>query len=508
MKRILAVCGLGMLGFGILSFAQSSSGTSGTVRGSIADPSGGAIVGATVTILNPVSQYSRSSVTDSQGKFEFDNLPFNPYHVSATAPKFRSIEKDVDVRSPIPIDLKFAMEIGTAATSVEVRSDAKDLIEVDPVSHTDVDRGLFDKLPLESSSSSLSSLVTLSAPGTSADSNGLFHGFGDHASNSFSLDGQPITDQQSKVFSNQIPLDSVQSMEVIQGAPPAEYGDKTSLVIVVTTRSGLGVNQPHGEISGSYGSFGTGSGDFNLAYGGKSWGNFISANGMDTGRFLDGPEFAVLHDKGNLGNLFDRFDLKPSQNNTVNINFSYTRSWFQTPNSWDNQYASASSGGVVDNGGLGPDGKVVGPQDQRSKIETFNIAPTWTRLLGPHGVFTFGGYARRDAYNYYPSSNPFSDLSGDLQSETVGQNRTLTNVGGHADLAYVAGIHNIKTGIQYSHTFLTEKDAFGIVDPTLNPVCLNADGSPFTDPSLTDPNGCTGQLQPNPGFVPQQAAST
>ena len=56
----------------------------------------------------------------------------------------------------------------------------------------------------------------------------------------FSVDGQPITDQQSKVFSNQIPVDAVQSMEVIEGAPPAEYGDKTSLVIVVTTRSGLG----------------------------------------------------------------------------------------------------------------------------------------------------------------------------------------------------------------------------------------------------------------------------
>ena len=72
--------------------------------------------------------------------------------------------------------------------------------------HTDVDRDLFDKLPLESASSSVSSLVTLATPGVAADSNGLFHGLGDHASNSFSVDGQPITDQQSKVFSNQIPV--------------------------------------------------------------------------------------------------------------------------------------------------------------------------------------------------------------------------------------------------------------------------------------------------------------
>ena len=80
---------------------------------------------------------------------------------------------------------------------------------------------------------------------------------GDHAENSFSLDGQPITDQQSKVFSNQIPLDAVQSMQVIAGAPPAEYGDKTSLVIDVTTRSGLGSTTPHGNITASYGTFGS-----------------------------------------------------------------------------------------------------------------------------------------------------------------------------------------------------------------------------------------------------------
>jgi len=503
MKRILAVCGLSLFSFANSSFAQSSSGSSGTVRGSVLDPSGAAVTGATVEIRNPVSGYSRSAVTDNQGKFQFDNLPFNPYHVGAAAPKFQSAEQDVDIKSPIPVEIKFSLKIGTATETVNVSAEAKDLIEVDPTSHTDVDRGLFDKLPLESSSSSLSSLVTLSAPGTSADSNGLFHGFGDHAQNSFSVDGQKITDQQSKVFSNQIPVDSVQSLEVIQGAPPAEYGDKTSLVIVVTTRSGLGVNQPHGEITGSYGTFGTGEGGFNLAAGGKSWGNFVSASGMNTGRFLDGPEFQVMHDHGNQGNLFDRVDIKPSQADTININFGYTRSWFQTPNSFDNQNATAWSGVVVDNGGLGPDGRVVGPTDQRSKINTFNLAPTWTRLMGPHAVFTLGGFVRRDGFNYYPSNNPFADLSGDLQSETFGQYRTLTNIGGHADISYVNGIHNIKTGIQYDHTFLREKDSFGIVDPTLNPVCFNADGSPFTGPSITNPTGCMNGLQANPDYVPE-----
>jgi hypothetical protein len=119
------------------------------------------------------------------------------------------------VRSPLPVELKFMLALGATSTAVTVEA-AADLVETDPTTHTDVDRQLFDKLPPESQSSPLSSLVTLASPGVSADSNGLFHGLGDHASNSFSVDGQPITDQQSKIFSNQLPIDAVQSMEVIE----------------------------------------------------------------------------------------------------------------------------------------------------------------------------------------------------------------------------------------------------------------------------------------------------
>ena len=381
------------------------------------------------------------------------------------------------MRSPIPVPVKVSLNIGTAVSSVTVQ-EAGDLIETDSTAHTDIDRSMFDKLPLESQSSSLSSLVTLASPGISADSNGLLHGLGDHASNSFSLDGQPITDQQSKVFSNQIPIDAVQSMEVIEGAPPAEYGDKTSVVIDVTTRSGLGVTTPHGDITLSYGTFGSSNGGFDLAYGKQNWGNFIAVNGLDTGRFLDGPEFQVYHDHGNEENVFDRVDYKPSQADSINLNFTYTRSWFQTPNSFDAQTADAWSGLVVNNGGLGPNGLPVGPTDQRSQIKSFNIAPTWTRLLNPNTVLTFGAFARQDQYNYYPSDNPFADLQPDLQLQTIGQNRTLTDLGLRTNVSYIKGIHNIKAGITYQDTILTEKDSFGVVDPNLNAVCLNRGREP------------------------------
>jgi len=458
---------------------SQSAGNAGTIFGTVIDPTGAVIANATVTIQNPVSGYSTHATTDSAGQYQFTNLPLNPYHLTISAASFSPTAQDADVRSSVPITLTTTLQLGTASTVVDVTTTSGDLVEADPVGHTDVDRGLFDKIPLESMTSSVSSLVTLASPGVSADSNGLFHGMGDHASNSFSVDGQAITDQQSKVFSNQIPMDSVQSLEVIPGAPSAEYGGKTSLVIVATTRSGLGDSKPTGEVTASYGSFGSSNVGFNLATGSAKLGNFISANVMNTGRFLDPPEFHGIHDKGNEENLFDRIDYQISNANSVRLNLNYTRSWFQTPNSYDSQYATqwpVNSAGVP----VGPNNLPVGPADQRAQIQTVNLAPSYTHIINTSTVFNAGYYFRRDSFNYYPSNNPFADRGApDLQQETIAQQRTLANTGLHSDLTYTHGGNNIKAGLTYTQTFLTENFQLGIVDPNLVPGlgCQNPNGS-------------------------------
>ncbi|HEY3926850.1 MAG TPA: TonB-dependent receptor [Candidatus Koribacter sp.] len=464
-----------VFGLASLTFAQSSSGS---VTGTVLDPSGAVIPGAVVSIHNPVSQFATTVTTDNAGKFSIPNIPFNNYHVTVTKTGFAEFSGDINIRSTVALDLPVNLALATSTNVVTVESSSEDLLENTPTFHTDVSRDLFQKVPLESQSSSVSSLVTLATPGIAADSNGLFHGMGDHAENSFSIDGQPVTDQVSKVFSNQVPVDSIESMEVIPGAPPAEFGDKTSVVINVTTRSGQGVTTPTGGISASYGSFGTTNLDLNLAYGGKSWGNFIAVSGLNSGRFLDPPEFTVMHDRGNQENVFDRVDYQLSTADSLHFNFGFTRSWFQTPNSFDMQNATAWNGLVSNNGGLGPNGLPVGPADQRSKIDTFNIAPTWTHILNSAALLTFGAWVRRDSFNYYPSSNPFSDFAPDLQSQTVAQQRTLTNAGSRADYAYSKGINNLKIGVNYEHTFLGENDQLGIVDPTFLSSLTDTNGNP------------------------------
>ena len=483
---------------GSASLQAQSGSNHGTILGSVTDPTGAVVPGAKVGIVNPVSGFTRSAVSDSAGHYGVRQAYRSiRIYLTISATGFNAYASDVDKCAPLsPVrSTNAALKVGGNETVISV--EASDLIRNDTNLQTSIDREAFAKIPLESQSSSLSSLVAPGLAGCRCGlENGLFHGMGDHASNSFSIDGQPITDQQSKVFSNQLPSNSVQTMQVISGAPPMPSSAvRPPLVIEVTTRSGLGVTQPTGSITTSYGTFGSSTGAFDLSWGGKNWGNFFELDGLNTGRFLDPPEFVVFHSKGNEQNVFDRIDRQLSQKDSIHLNLNYSRSWFQTPNSYDNlNVQNVISGGASADPVFGD----IGDTDQRSKIQTFDIAPTYTRVLSPNAVFNFGAFVRKDAYNYYPSNNPLADL-GPIQTSSISQQRSLTNTGLHTDLSYVKGINNIKIGGNYAQTFLRENDQLGIISATYNSPCVDADGNPL--PGYVDPNQC-GANSANPNFNP------
>jgi len=256
-----------------------AQGNSGRLKATVKDPLEGH-GGAGVEISYAVSGYQRTATRAATGRFRFTNIPFNTYHMVITASGFASATQDVDVRSKCSYDHLGESEVWARLQQAStVEANGGDLLETESTFHTDVDRGLFDKMPLESQSSSVSSLVTLASPGVVADSNGLFHGLGDHAENSFSVDGQPITDQQSKVFSNQIPVESIQSLEVISGAPQRNSETRPAWSSRSLRAPDWGkLNRPVAYAL-RYGSFGSVSGGFDVAFGGQKWGNLLRRMG-------------------------------------------------------------------------------------------------------------------------------------------------------------------------------------------------------------------------------------
>jgi hypothetical protein len=428
-------------------FAQELGGA-GTVQGTVKDPTGAVMPSVLVRISNPVTGFSRTATTDPAGKFMFRNLPQNPYHVSVDVQGFQPLERDVDVRSGVPIDLDLSLSLAGTTQSVEVVGHAEDLLERDPTAHTDVDQTLIDKIPL-AASPGLNQVITLASPGVVADSNGFFHPVGDHAQTQFAIDNQPITDQQSRLYSNQISQDAVQSMEIITGVAPAEYGDKTSLVVNIVTKSGLDQAKPTGAASFGYGSFKSPTEDVNIGGGSHAVGDFLSFSGMRTDRYLDAPEFTALHDQGDAINFFNRFDVHPDAADSLHVNFQGARSRFDVPNTYDQDALGTA---------------------QHQNITSFNVAPGYSRVIGSKMLFTANGFVRRDHLTYLPSANSFADLPA-----TVSQDRTLTNFGVKADVTYTAGNHNLKFGGTVSATRLHEQFTLGITDPT-DPTWADANG--------------------------------
>ena len=203
--------------------------------------------------------------------------------------------------------------------------------------------------------------------------------------------------------------------------------------------------------------------------GGAKVGNFLAVNAIRSGRFLDTPEFTPIHDIGNNGTIFDRFDYQPTSRDAFHLNLFAARNWFQIPNNYDQ---------------LG--------QDQRQKAMTFNFAPGYQHTFGGKTVLTVNPFYRRDRVNYYPSGDPFDDSPA-----AISQDRTLTNWGVKSDVSYANGRHNLKVGTQLMQTRLNESFNFGITDPLYNAVCVNNSGDPQELPSVTNPARCA-----NSGFLP------
>ncbi len=453
--------------------AQSIAG--GTIAGVVKDPNGGVVSGAVLKLKNAVTSYEQAVVSDDSGAYRFNNVPLNTYQLSTAAAGFSAAAQTINVSNTVPMTADVTLMMAEVSTSVNVVEQAGAVVLNEPSAHTDADSLVFSKLPSYEPGAGLSSVINNSTGGTSSDANGFFHPLGDHAQVTFVVDGQPISDQQSKVFSTQLPANAIQNLQLITGAPDAQYGDKSSLVVNATTKSGLGQTVPAGSLETYWGSFGTWGENATYALGTPKFGEFIALDGVRTGHFLDTPEFLPIHDIGNNETIFDRLDYQPTGRDALHLDLYVARNWFQVPNDYDQL-----------------------SQDQKQRVLTWNVAPGYQHTFGSQMLLTINPFARRDQVNYYGSRDPLAD-----NPAAISQNRFLTNYGTKADLAITKGRQNLKFGTEVQQTRLLENFGLGITNPNLNPVCLTTAGLPDALPSVTNPADCGAfNAVPNPNLLP------
>ncbi|HEX6648772.1 MAG TPA: carboxypeptidase regulatory-like domain-containing protein, partial [Pyrinomonadaceae bacterium] len=281
----------GVLLLGPTAFGQARIGS---LQGVVKDPTGALVPNATVTVTQPVTGYRQTTQTDAQGVFKLVNVPFNTYKVRAEAAGFQPAEQSIDLETTIPfsVELSLSVEQTTAAVTVTTGGDA--MLEPDRTSSdTDISQTILER-PVGAAPSRAIESIVASTPGFVTDDNGRMHPRGSESQVQYVVDGVPVTDNMSAIFSTSLDARTLRTVEVLTGGIPAEFGDKLAGVINVNTSSGL-EGPTQGGLSFSGGSFSTGEAAADFATHTKKLGFLANLSASTSQRFLDPPTLDNFH---------------------------------------------------------------------------------------------------------------------------------------------------------------------------------------------------------------------
>jgi len=233
-------------------FADAQS-TGGRIRGTVTDPSGGAVVGATVTLINEGTHATRDAQTGANGEYVFLEVPVGTYEIDATSQGFKK-----SARKAVPLNLN---EVATADLVLQVGG-STDVVEVTgapPVIDTTstqlgavVNERSSTQLPLNQRD--VYQLLQLQPGVQSQLGNDLFYGSdkagvvtvngGRGRSNNYTVNGGDGNDLFANLPAIEPSPDSIEEFKVISNAFDAEYGRNSGAVVNVVTKSGT--NDLHG----------------------------------------------------------------------------------------------------------------------------------------------------------------------------------------------------------------------------------------------------------------------
>ena len=249
-----------LLGAGVLLSLPALAQTFGEITGVVSDPSGGVVVGASLTVTNPQTNFTRRTTTNSAGNYSFPSLQPGLYNVRAEMQGFQTeIRNGVELQVEQVARIDFQLRVGAVAETVEVAGGAPLLNTENVTVGTVIDNQRIVDLPLNGRN--FVQLIALS-PNVSANftSNGgqaNARQGGDRTTqeisvsglrrefNNFTLDGIENTDANFNTYIFLPSIDALQEFKVQTGVYSAEFGRRAAQVNV-STKSGT--NEYHGTV--------------------------------------------------------------------------------------------------------------------------------------------------------------------------------------------------------------------------------------------------------------------
>ena len=207
-----------------------------TIIGAVVDAQHGALPGATVTAKNVETGFSRTTVSDSEGRYRLAAVPPGLYEISAEMQGFgRALRRGVTLTVGAEAVINFEMTVAGVSEQVTVEADTPVVETTTSAVQSTLRREQIDLLPL--AGRDYTAAIRL-VPGAAANNGSYGFGGSRGRSNTFNVDGVDNSDEISG-FAHQSPaLDSIQEVQVLVNGFKAEYGQASGGVVNVITRSG------------------------------------------------------------------------------------------------------------------------------------------------------------------------------------------------------------------------------------------------------------------------------
>ncbi|MDQ1638287.1 MAG: hypothetical protein QOF62_1626 [Pyrinomonadaceae bacterium] len=227
------------------AFGQSQSNAA-DVQGYVRDPSGAAVTGATVTVRNPATNFSRDVTTNDEGYYQITNVPPGSYEVTVEATGFsRGRIPSVTLTVGQRADLDIPLTVGAVGATVDISTAEVALVESSSttVSNT-IDQRRINDLPINERSATGFAL-TLSTVGRDngrpigpAPTSGLNIGGQRGRSTLVQVDGADFTDNSVNAARSTVSQEAVQEYQVATNSYAPEFGRATGGIVNVVTKSG------------------------------------------------------------------------------------------------------------------------------------------------------------------------------------------------------------------------------------------------------------------------------
>jgi outer membrane receptor protein involved in Fe transport len=402
------------------------------LEGHVSDNHGRPLPNAEV-VLNH-NQLQRHLMTDAKGEFSLLGLEPGEYELTVSANGYYSTEYEFAARprQPLTVQIELAPR-AVVKEEVEVRS--ADISMSETASSLLLTHSELSALP-EPQKRDIPTLALHTFPGATLSHDNFVHVRGNEVSLQEFINGVSFLENPQEQFSPGLSPEMFETVDLISGMFPAEFGNRFGGVVDVTTRSGFDLNR-HGSVEVGGGAFKTK--DATVEYGGTAgkFGYYFFGNGFTTDWYLNPPEPEQLHDYGFGLRGAGQFDYR-LKDDAFSLFLDGGGTNFEIPNLAEDQDVGRNSARRL-----------------RSQTSILN----WQHSFSPVTMVSTSVYERTLEDRLVPTTDPITPF-GD------GRRQSLTG-GIKSDLVFLRGKHLWKAGVDLTRLRLRERFAF---DPRETPL--------------------------------------